>query len=298
VSTEQRQRAHIVEAAARAAHEANRAWCLACGDTSQPAWDDAPEWQRCSAVNGVQAIIDDPTLTPKRLHESWLAQKRADGWLWGRVKDAANKLHPCMVPYHELPPEQRAKDAIFGAVVRAVLTAGGVLVDVAAPSGAQGETEPKPDFSRGYDAGYSAAVGDHPEWTQPIHSVAQAAGMIVGKYACRCSSCGTVFASENKRRVTCDACRTTQRFETTAIDRIAAERKPLLTFPASTIPEEVRKAVDELPVGRVQLGGDAELTCGLCGAAWGTKHSETCRNVAAPARPRTTTTPNPEGPQG
>ena len=33
---------NIIEACARAAHEANRAYCLALGDTSQPSWDDAP----------------------------------------------------------------------------------------------------------------------------------------------------------------------------------------------------------------------------------------------------------------
>jgi hypothetical protein len=32
--------ASVSEAAARAAHEANRAYCLALGDTSQPAWDE------------------------------------------------------------------------------------------------------------------------------------------------------------------------------------------------------------------------------------------------------------------
>src|SRR5438105_262770 len=38
----------VVEACARAAHEVNRAYCLALGDASQVAWEDAPEWQRSS----------------------------------------------------------------------------------------------------------------------------------------------------------------------------------------------------------------------------------------------------------
>ncbi len=32
----------VLEACARSAHEANRAYCIALGDLSQPAWDDAP----------------------------------------------------------------------------------------------------------------------------------------------------------------------------------------------------------------------------------------------------------------
>lgn len=42
-----------VEACARAAHEANRAYCLALGDTSQLPWEEALGWQRDSAIKGV-----------------------------------------------------------------------------------------------------------------------------------------------------------------------------------------------------------------------------------------------------
>jgi hypothetical protein len=57
-----------------------------------------------------------------------LAEKVATGWKFGLVKDPAAKEHPCMVAYAELPPEQRAKDAIFVGVVRAmgVAWSGGV----------------------------------------------------------------------------------------------------------------------------------------------------------------------------
>lgn len=57
----------VLEAAARAAHEANRAYCLALGDTSQPAWDDAPEWQRTSAMKGVEGALAGNS--PRQSHE-------------------------------------------------------------------------------------------------------------------------------------------------------------------------------------------------------------------------------------
>lgn len=112
-----------IEAAARAAHESNRAWCIAIGDTSQPSWDDAPEWQKTSARSGVQLIINNPDATPEQSHENWLRDKEADGWKYGPVKDPEKKEHPCFVPYADLPAAQRAKDHIFGAVIRAVLAA-------------------------------------------------------------------------------------------------------------------------------------------------------------------------------
>ena len=39
---------------ARICHEANAAYCLSLGDTSQTDWDNAPDWQKKSAINGVK----------------------------------------------------------------------------------------------------------------------------------------------------------------------------------------------------------------------------------------------------
>lgn len=106
----------LIEAAARATHEANRAWCIHNNDHSQLPWDTAPEWQRESARKGVIGVIRDGN-GPRESHASWLAEKEATGWRYGPVKDVDKKEHPCMVPYDELPPEQRAKDSIFVNVV-------------------------------------------------------------------------------------------------------------------------------------------------------------------------------------
>ena len=109
---------YILEACARASHEANRAYCLALGDTSQEGWDNAPDWQKSSALNGVRGAIAGNT--PEQSHELWLAEKKATGWTYGPVKDPDKKQHPCFVPYAELPAAQRAKDHVFVTVVRAV----------------------------------------------------------------------------------------------------------------------------------------------------------------------------------
>lgn len=106
-------------AIARIVHEANRAYCVTLGDTSQPPWDAAPMWQRESAVAGVTGILDGSIQTPEQSHESWLAEKARTGWKYGLVKDAEKKEHPCFVPYDQLPPEQRVKDALFFSIVNA-----------------------------------------------------------------------------------------------------------------------------------------------------------------------------------
>lgn len=108
-----------VEDVARTCHEANRAYCLALGDTSQPAWDLAPAWQRQSAINGVTFHLSGHH-EPSESHEAWLAEKVAQGWVYGEVKDAEKKTHPCCVPYDKLPKEQQAKDYIFAAIVKSL----------------------------------------------------------------------------------------------------------------------------------------------------------------------------------
>lgn len=100
-------------------HAVNRAHCQNIGDDSQPEWADAPEWQRQSAVNGVRYHLANPDSTPEDSHLSWLAEKEANGWVYGEEKDAEARTHPCFMPYDELPADQRAKDAFFLAVVRA-----------------------------------------------------------------------------------------------------------------------------------------------------------------------------------
>lgn len=109
----------IVEIIARTCHEANRAYCQAIGDNSQKPWDESPEWQKESARNGVLFHLNGDH-GPEASHESWLEQKRAEGWKYGPVKNPETKEHPCFVPYSELPPEQKAKDYIFRAIVHAM----------------------------------------------------------------------------------------------------------------------------------------------------------------------------------
>jgi hypothetical protein len=109
-----------IESIAKVCHEANRTYCQSIGDNSQPAWEDAPEWQRTSAINGVGFSLANPDAPPSASHDSWLEEKRAAGWKFGPVKNPECKEHPCFVSYEELPLEQRRKDALFQAVVRAL----------------------------------------------------------------------------------------------------------------------------------------------------------------------------------
>lgn len=105
---------------AQVAHEINKTYCESIGDNSQPSWDDAPDWQRASAIHGVDFHLNNPDATPEMSHLNWLAEKEAAGWVYGEVKDAEKKQHPCFRPYNELPLEQRTKDYLFRQIVHSL----------------------------------------------------------------------------------------------------------------------------------------------------------------------------------
>lgn len=115
-----RHQAMAIEMIASVCHEANRGYCKSLGDDSQPSWDDAPDWQKESACNGVRFHLANPDAGPSGSHENWLSVKKAEGWRYGPVKDAEAKTHPCFVDYAMLPAEQKAKDYIFTAIVHAM----------------------------------------------------------------------------------------------------------------------------------------------------------------------------------
>lgn len=105
---------------ARICHEANRAYCQVIGDQSQKSWEEAEQWQRDSAIKGVEHAQNHPDAPASDQHDAWLSDKEKDGWVFGPVKDASLKQHPCMVPYDELPEEQRGKDSLFKGIVNAL----------------------------------------------------------------------------------------------------------------------------------------------------------------------------------
>lgn len=106
--------------AAAICHEANRSLCYGQGDDSQPAWGDAPNWQHESAIAGVEFHLANPLAGTDDSHKSWMAQKEAEGWVYGPTKNPEAKEHPCMVPYDQLPPEQQVKDYLFRGIIHAI----------------------------------------------------------------------------------------------------------------------------------------------------------------------------------
>lgn len=46
----------------------------------------------------------------KNVHEVWSKNRMSEGWVYGPVRDDEKRETPCLVPYEELPEEEKAYD--------------------------------------------------------------------------------------------------------------------------------------------------------------------------------------------
>ena len=46
----------------------------------------------------------------KNVHEVWASERVSEGWTYGKQRDEEQKTHPCLVPYEELPEEEKEFD--------------------------------------------------------------------------------------------------------------------------------------------------------------------------------------------
>jgi ryanodine receptor 2 len=48
----------------------------------------------------------------RNVHDAWARERIADGWRWGPRREDGAKLHPSLVPYDELPEDEKKYDRI------------------------------------------------------------------------------------------------------------------------------------------------------------------------------------------
>lgn len=76
-------------------------------------------------------IVLPPELVPlterlaENAHDLWAAQRLAQGWTFGPQRDDAKKLHPCLIPYDQLPDHEKEYDRIAAlGTLKAILKLG------------------------------------------------------------------------------------------------------------------------------------------------------------------------------
>ena len=120
-----------IRTCARAAYEAIRSYRMAIGEKPEDPWESMRADQQESYIRGVRSCLFGNTPEEQRAH--WLKEKFDTGWQYGPAKDPVAKLHPCMVPYADLPKEQRMKDMLFTGTVRLMAATLGMKVTYPSP---------------------------------------------------------------------------------------------------------------------------------------------------------------------
>ena len=46
----------------------------------------------------------------KNVHEIWAQERISQGWTYGEKRDDTQKHHPCLIPYEDLPEEEKVYD--------------------------------------------------------------------------------------------------------------------------------------------------------------------------------------------
>ncbi len=63
-----------------------------------------------SDVKLPEEVVGLTEMLAKNAHEVWAAQRIQDGWRYGVKRDDSKKEHPCLLPYEELPEEEKQYD--------------------------------------------------------------------------------------------------------------------------------------------------------------------------------------------
>ena len=63
-----------------------------------------------SMVELSSELLELTELLARNTHDIWAQQRISEGWKYGAERNDAEKLHPCLVPYEELPENEKEYD--------------------------------------------------------------------------------------------------------------------------------------------------------------------------------------------
>ena len=69
-----------------------------------------PQPADTSHVELPEEMLELAELMAENVHEVWARTRMEQGWSYGPERNDEKKQHPCMVPYKELPEEEKVYD--------------------------------------------------------------------------------------------------------------------------------------------------------------------------------------------
>lgn len=78
-----------------------------------------------SKVELEDLLLELTELLAKHAHDLWAQQRIQDGWRWGAERCDVTRTHPCLIPYEDLPEEEKAYDRTLAVgTIKAVIASG------------------------------------------------------------------------------------------------------------------------------------------------------------------------------
>jgi len=110
-----------IQKIAEVCHAAHQSYRGLINETPQDKWDNLKPERQAKLVQAVYRVINHPDITQQAQHGEWVKCIVKYGWKYGEVYDEGKKEHPCILPYSLLPENQKKKDALFLAIVNALM---------------------------------------------------------------------------------------------------------------------------------------------------------------------------------
>lgn len=63
-----------------------------------------------SAVQVPEELLQLADVLARNVHETWALERVKQGWKFGPERNDEKKLHPCLIPYDELPESETIFD--------------------------------------------------------------------------------------------------------------------------------------------------------------------------------------------
>jgi len=82
------------------------------------AWDDLNEGVKNYILREVHYWLKNPSASASDSHNEWLRCKTEEGWSFGEENDHENKKHPSIVPYDQIPIQEKMANELIMKTVR------------------------------------------------------------------------------------------------------------------------------------------------------------------------------------
>lgn len=73
-------------------------------------------------------LLELTEILARNTHEVWASNRLAEGWRYGPVRDDAAREHPCLIPYEQLPENERDYDRKTALQALRVVIASGFVI--------------------------------------------------------------------------------------------------------------------------------------------------------------------------